>query len=196
LTLTHHATDLILPGGANITTAAGDEAEFIEYAAGDYRCTSYSKASGEPVVAAGGVTPVFSAQKVGNITVIHGSTICILDTEVVDSDNAYSTSTGKFTPQTAGYYYVSCACVHSTANNKTSCDLQIHFNGTTSKVSSNITHSASNILGYESHSCFGAIYFNGSTDYVQMRFSLYNYTTNGSRTIQNSWFNGFLIKAD
>ena len=49
LTLTHHATDLILPSGANITTAAGDEAEFIEYASGDYRCTNYTKASGAPV---------------------------------------------------------------------------------------------------------------------------------------------------
>jgi hypothetical protein len=50
LTLTHHATDLILPGGANITTAAGDEAEFIEYASGDYRCTNYTKATGKAVV--------------------------------------------------------------------------------------------------------------------------------------------------
>jgi len=50
LTLTHDATDLILPGGANITTAAGDEAEFIEYASGDYRCTNYSKASGNSPV--------------------------------------------------------------------------------------------------------------------------------------------------
>jgi len=41
LTITHHATNLILPGGANITTAAGDEAEFIEYASGDWRCTNY-----------------------------------------------------------------------------------------------------------------------------------------------------------
>lgn len=49
LTLTHHATDLILPGGANITTAAGDEAEFVEYAAGDWRCTGYSRADGMPV---------------------------------------------------------------------------------------------------------------------------------------------------
>tara|TARA_B100000745_G_scaffold277024_1_gene207267 strand:+ start:19 stop:963 length:945 start_codon:yes stop_codon:yes gene_type:complete len=48
--LTHHASDLILPSGANITTAAGDEAEFIEYASGDYRCTSYTKASGKPVI--------------------------------------------------------------------------------------------------------------------------------------------------
>lgn len=49
LTLTHHATNLILPSEANITTAAGDEAEFIEYAEGDWICTNYSKASGYPV---------------------------------------------------------------------------------------------------------------------------------------------------
>lgn len=53
LTLTHHATDLILPGAANITTAAGDEAEFIEYASGDWRCVSYTKASGAAVVSIG-----------------------------------------------------------------------------------------------------------------------------------------------
>jgi hypothetical protein len=31
----------VLPGGEDITTAAGDEAEFVEYATGDWRCTSY-----------------------------------------------------------------------------------------------------------------------------------------------------------
>ena len=48
-TLTHNS-DLILPGGANIITAANDEAEFIEFAAGDYRCTSYTRATGKAVV--------------------------------------------------------------------------------------------------------------------------------------------------
>ena len=50
LTLTHHATNLILPGGANITTAAGDEAEFVEYATGQWRCTNYTKAANAPGV--------------------------------------------------------------------------------------------------------------------------------------------------
>jgi hypothetical protein len=54
LILTHHATDLILPGGANITTQAGDEAFFIEYATGDYRCVSYLRADGTPIVGGGG----------------------------------------------------------------------------------------------------------------------------------------------
>ncbi len=45
LILTHHATDLILPGGVNITTAAGDHAAFVEYASGDWRCLWYTRAS-------------------------------------------------------------------------------------------------------------------------------------------------------
>ena len=58
-TLTNNS-DLILPGGANIVTAAGDEADFIEFAAGDYRCTSYTKASGLAVI-----TPAASATASG-----------------------------------------------------------------------------------------------------------------------------------
>ena len=50
LTLTHNATDLILPGVANITTAAGDEAEFVEYATGDWRCVNYTRADGTAIV--------------------------------------------------------------------------------------------------------------------------------------------------
>jgi len=50
LTLTHNATDLILPGGANITTAAGDEFTFVEYAANDWRCVAYALASGKAIV--------------------------------------------------------------------------------------------------------------------------------------------------
>jgi hypothetical protein len=50
LTLTHHATSLILPGGANITTAAGDVAEFASNGSGNWRCTNYEKANGKAIV--------------------------------------------------------------------------------------------------------------------------------------------------
>jgi len=46
LTLTHHATDLVLPGLFNIVARVGDEAEFIEYDTGKWRCTNYESASG------------------------------------------------------------------------------------------------------------------------------------------------------
>lgn len=42
LTITHHATDLILPGGKNIITVAGDVLGFYEYATGDWRLISNS----------------------------------------------------------------------------------------------------------------------------------------------------------
>jgi hypothetical protein len=54
LQLTHSAS-FILPGGVNITTAAGDQAEFINDAAQDasgsnWRCVSYLRANGTPVI--------------------------------------------------------------------------------------------------------------------------------------------------
>lgn len=49
LILTHNATSLILPGGANITTAAGDTAIFVSEGSGNWRCILYQKASGVPI---------------------------------------------------------------------------------------------------------------------------------------------------
>lgn len=49
LTLTNGAS-LVLPGGTNITTAAGDFAVFRGYSGGVVRCVNYSKASGLAVV--------------------------------------------------------------------------------------------------------------------------------------------------
>lgn len=49
LPLTHNATSLILPTGANITTAAGDVAEFVSLGSGNWRCARYQKASGDAV---------------------------------------------------------------------------------------------------------------------------------------------------
>jgi hypothetical protein len=51
LILTHNATSLILPTGANITTAAGDTATFISLGAGNWICTQYQRASGQPLPA-------------------------------------------------------------------------------------------------------------------------------------------------
>lgn len=47
--ITHHATNLILPGAANITRAAGDTMHVKSEGAGAWRCYAYIKASGLPV---------------------------------------------------------------------------------------------------------------------------------------------------
>ncbi len=50
LILTHNATSLILPGGANITTAAGDTAQFESLGSGNWLCAAFQRASGKAVV--------------------------------------------------------------------------------------------------------------------------------------------------
>lgn len=59
LTLTHNATSLILPTGANITTAAGDTALFRSEGSGNFRCMAYQRASGAALV-----SPLPSVQSV------------------------------------------------------------------------------------------------------------------------------------
>ncbi|MFD1985897.1 DUF2793 domain-containing protein [Mesorhizobium newzealandense] len=49
LTLTHNATTLKLPGGANITTAAGDRACFVQDASDNVICLLYLRADGSPL---------------------------------------------------------------------------------------------------------------------------------------------------
>lgn len=49
LTLTHNATSLILPGAANITTAANDCACVISLGSGNWRCVSYTRANGQQI---------------------------------------------------------------------------------------------------------------------------------------------------
>jgi len=48
LTMTHHATNLDLPGEADITTAAGDVAEFFSTGSNTVQCVNYTLASSAP----------------------------------------------------------------------------------------------------------------------------------------------------
>jgi len=57
LTLTHNGTSLILPGGANITTAAGDGFEAISLGSGNWKVVFYQKADGTAIVGGAGPTP-------------------------------------------------------------------------------------------------------------------------------------------
>jgi hypothetical protein len=65
LTMTHHATNLDLPGEANITTAAGDVATFQSTGANTVQCISYVKADGTAVVDSVEGTAVLSTGEAG-----------------------------------------------------------------------------------------------------------------------------------
>lgn len=54
LTLTHNSTTLVLPGGASITTAAGDSCIVAQDNSDNVKVVSYTRASGAPVVSSSG----------------------------------------------------------------------------------------------------------------------------------------------
>jgi len=114
LTLTHHATNLILPGGVNITTAAGDEAEFIEYGAGTYRCTNYVRASGKAV----------------DVDTLYADTADVLTVGFAATDyNAGTKSSGTFTPDEANgnMQYAVNGGAHTLAPPTNSCTIIIQY---------------------------------------------------------------------
>jgi len=89
--LTHHATDLKLPGGANITTAAGDVAEFIEYATGDYICSSYTRADGSAITGKLDATPNtdHTANGPQTNTLLAGYTTTLMDLVYLDPNGRW-----------------------------------------------------------------------------------------------------------
>lgn len=72
LTLTHNATSLILPTGANITTAANDTAIFVSEGSGNWRCVNYSRATGSALANARFISTAQTITPAGSLTLAHG----------------------------------------------------------------------------------------------------------------------------
>lgn len=89
LTLTHNATSLILPGAANITTAAGDMAFATSLGSGNWEVNFYQKASGLPVAFAS-TTGVLEGVQGANIT---SATTTNLETATGDYVHVTGTTT-------------------------------------------------------------------------------------------------------
>lgn len=115
LTLTHNATSLILPGGANITTAANDSFEAVSLGSGNWQVTHYQRASTPPVP--GPVTGVLIASGVASsastVDIPIGSTYKVF---VLEIESFYPASNGAAlylrvsddsgaTYENTGYFY-------------------------------------------------------------------------------------------
>ena len=123
LTITHGAGTIDLPGGANITTAAGDVAEFVSTAANVVTCVNYTKADGTAVVAAGGLFASWAfivdqkANATDSGTFTQGAwRTRDLNTEIADADGIVSISSNQFT-LAAGSYLVQWSAPAYQVNN-------------------------------------------------------------------------------
>jgi len=115
-------------------------------------------------------TPAFEASLSGDQSISNNtSTKITFNTEQFDTAGAYDNSSNyRFTPQTAGKYYVYCKVelYGGSTNSLEACFVQIKKNGST-LISSEHSAYPDNIL----HKIFiynaGVVDFNGSSDYVE-----------------------------
>ena len=75
LTLTYNATSMILLGGGNITTAAGDVALMQYLGSGDWEMLTYQRATGQPLVSSGSTFHSQAFTVSGTFTVPPGTSL-------------------------------------------------------------------------------------------------------------------------
>jgi hypothetical protein len=118
-------------------------------------------------------------------------------TEIYDTDNAYNTSNYRFTPQTAGKYFVYVqARGASTNNNLSDAELYIYKNTTLSGLIS--WNFQGNSINTATFNTTAVLDMNGSSDYIEAQMYLHtnggqNYTIGGHSVRQITCFGAYKI---
>ncbi len=89
-------------------------------------------------------------------------TTIIFNAESFDASSAYDTSNGRFTPQTAGYYYISAQLKSDTATNFEGLKVYLRKNGTELLEGNSFNDAYNSVFGST------IIQLNGSSDYVDV----------------------------
>jgi hypothetical protein len=142
------------------------------------------------VKASGTSSPAFHAYNPQNGSVASGTTIIVSNnTTLLNSGSAYNTSTYKFTPQEAGYYFLYANIRYQSG------DAQFdRINLVITKNGSDILAARNGHQDYTTCNVSGMVYANGSSDYFQMtsyhgKGSAVNITTEDEFT----YFGGYRI---
>ena len=85
LTLTYNATSLILPGAANITTAAGDTALAVYLGTGNWSVIAYTRADGTPVAPAFGTATSLASAATTDLGTVPSHNVTVTGTTGITS---------------------------------------------------------------------------------------------------------------
>jgi hypothetical protein len=131
-----------------------------------------------------GNMPAFSAGANAATSLSGGTfTKVLFADEEFDTNNNYASST--FTPTVAGYYQINGAVSVATGAQLAA---SIYKNGSEFKRGSNIR------LSSDGSVVSSIIYFNGSTDYVEI-YCFATTTINTNNATNTVWFNGAMVRA-
>ena len=147
------------------------------------------------IAAGGDNTPAFLVTKNADQTISTGTyTQVSFQTETLDTDSAYNTTDFKFTPQTAGKYFISGSLSWNSTVAFYS-ELKMWKNGTggTQVGRFGFTNGSTGGGDYFGARVTAIVDFNGSSDYVQI--GLYQYSGSNKDTLSSHWmqFMGFLL---
>ena len=141
--------------------------------------------------------PYFTAYQTGNYSLAQNTaTTIVLGNTTVNSGTDYNTSNGRFTPEVAGDYFVTATHTNrhgSSGNAVVLFESYIQKNGSNTNFRASAGNEGTTTVGQSVSTMGGIITMNGSSDYLTLSVTQYDYTGNAAQNICEIQFLAFKI---
>ena len=193
---------LLSPGGGSVlltaNTTAADFTVNVPAVNGNMVTTADTGSITQSMLGAGvyaGYGPAFAAYPSASQSFTTATETKVqYNIKVFDTATCYDTSTYRFTPNGAGYYYMS-AVIGFNLSSSTS-GIKLYKNGSPSTGTAINFGQVVNNTGIVSICASGLVYLNGSTDYVEVYARQDTGITNSNYSLQSlSQFTGMMVRA-
>ena len=141
--------------------------------------------------------PYFTAYQTGNYSLSQNTaTTIVLGNTTVNSGTDYNTSNGRFTPEVAGDYFVTATHSNrhgSSGNAVVLFESYIQKNGSDTNFRASVGNEGTSTVGQSVSTMGGIITMNGSSDYLTLSVTQYDYTGQSAQNICEIQFSAFKI---
>jgi len=169
-------------------TQSADNSGVLQLASGTGNLVTVPSVTGTAMVS--GNMPAFLAFPSSNQTISAATwTKVTLDTEIFDTNSNFASN--RFTPTVAGYYQLNATVgfIGQTAGSGAQAAISFYRNGALYMQGVNLAISGVNIITLS-----GLIYFNGSTDYVELFCYLNGTTLTINGALATTMFSGAMVR--